>query len=473
MSAKIHSVDLYNILKDEIMKKVSVDMTEGPIFGKIVAFTVPVVLAGVLQLLYNAADMVVVGRFAPEGSLGAVSATVPLINLIINVLIGLSVGTCVIVARYYGERNERGISRAAHTSISLSLIGGILVGVIGILLAGPLLNLMKTPPEVLGRSVAYMRIYFCGMPFNALFNYGSAIMRAGGDTKRPMYYLASAGVANVLLNLLFVIQFEMGVAGVALATIISQAISAFLVFFRLCRSSGPDRIDPRELRVHKGEFLHIMRVGLPAGIQGSVFSISNVLIQSSINSFGPVVMDGNAAASNLDSFVYTAMNGVSQATLAFVSQNYGAAKFKRIFRVVWQTVAITAVLGLCMGIIFNLLGDKLLWLYNDDPTVIGYGQVRLLYVCLPYLLCGIMDVFSGAMRGIGKSSTAMVISLLGACAFRIVWIYTVFRQFGTLESLYISYPVSWALTSLTFFVFFTVSLKKQKHRAMAIMSHME
>lgn len=455
------------------MKNAKIDMTEGPLFGKILKFSVPVVLSGVLQLLYNASDMVVVGRYAPEGSLGAVSATSALINLIINVLIGLSVGTCVIVARYYGEKNDEGISRAVHTSISVSLIGGVLVGILGLLLARPMLTMMGTPPEVIDRSVLYMQIYFCGMPFNALYNYGAAIMRAGGDTRRPMYYLASTGIVNVLLNLLFVIKFDMGVAGVALATIIAQALSAILVFFKLCRSEGADRIRIRKLRISGNELLHIMKVGLPAGIQGSVFSISNVLIQSSINSFGPTVMDANAAASNIDSFVYTAMNGVSQATLAFVSQNYGAAKFKRIKSSVFQTISITFVLGAVLGVLFNVFAEQLIWIYNGDPTVISYGKTRLLIVCLPYFLCGIMDVFAGAMRGIGKSTTAMIISLLGACVFRIIWIYTVFSAFRSIECLYLSYPVSWALTDLCYVIIFSRSLKKQKVIAESILGHVE
>lgn len=455
------------------MKNAKIDMTEGPLFGKILKFSVPVVLSGVLQLLYNASDMVVVGRYAPEGSLGAVSATSALINLIINVLIGLSVGTCVIVARYYGEKNDEGISRAVHTSISVSLIGGVLVGILGLLLARPMLTMMGTPPEVIDRSVLYMQIYFCGMPFNALYNYGAAIMRAGGDTRRPMYYLASTGIVNVLLNLLFVIKFDMGVAGVALATIIAQALSAILVFFKLCLSEGADRIRIRKLRISGNELLHIMKVGLPAGIQGSVFSISNVLIQSSINSFGPTVMDANAAASNIDSFVYTAMNGVSQATLAFVSQNYGAAKFKRIKSSVFQTIGITFVLGAVLGVLFNIFAEQLIWIYNGDPTVISYGKTRLLIICLPYFLCGIMDVFAGAMRGIGKSTTAMIISLLGACVFRIIWIYTVFSAFRSIECLYLSYPVSWALTDLCYVIIFSRSLKKQKVIAESILGHVE
>lgn len=455
------------------MKNAKIDMTEGPLFGKILKFSVPVVLSGVLQLLYNASDMVVVGRYAPEGSLGAVSATSALINLIINVLIGLSVGTCVIVARYYGEKNDEGISRAVHTSISVSLIGGVLVGIVGVLLARPMLTMMGTPPEVIDRSVLYMQIYFCGMPFNALYNYGAAIMRAGGDTRRPMYYLASTGIVNVLLNLLFVIKFDMGVAGVALATIIAQALSAILVFFKLCRSEGADRIRIRKLRISGNELLHIMKVGLPAGIQGSVFSISNVLIQSSINSFGPTVMDANAAASNIDSFVYTAMNGVSQATLAFVSQNYGAAKFKRIKSSVFQTISITFALGAVLGVLFNIFAEQLIWIYNGDPTVISYGKTRLLIICLPYFLCGIMDVFAGAMRGIGKSTTAMIISLLGACVFRIIWIYTVFSAFRSIECLYLSYPVSWALTDLCYVIIFSRSLKKQKVIAESILGHVE
>lgn len=432
---------------------------------KILVFSVPVVLAGTLQLLYNASDMIVVGRFAEAGSLAAVGATSALINLIVNVFMGLSVGTCVVVARCYGQRDYESASRAAHTSIVISIVCGIFVGFLGFFLARPLLELMATPEDVIDRAALYMKIYFIGIPGNMLYNFGSAIMRAGGDTRRPLYYLTASGIVNVLLNLLFVIVFHMGVAGVATATIISQLISAVLVTIHLCKTEGACKIEYKKLKISRHELLLIAKIGLPAGIQGSVFSISNVIIQSSVNSFGSVVMDGNTAAGNLEGFIYTAMNSVSQAALSFVSQNYGAVKFDRIKKVTAICSVIVVVMGVVMGGLFYGFSDTLLGFYNKNPDVIAAGKIRMSIICTTYFTCGVMDVLSGSMRGLGKSTTSMIVSLIGACLFRIVWIYTVFAAEHTLFWLYISYPISWVLTDLTHFTCFTVSLKKEERKA--------
>lgn len=432
---------------------------------KILVFSVPVVLAGTLQLLYNASDMIVVGRFAEAGSLAAVGATSALINLIVNVFMGLSVGTCVVVARCYGQRDYESASRAAHTSIVISIVCGIFVGFLGFFLARPLLELMATPEDVIDRAALYMKIYFIGIPGNMLYNFGSAIMRAGGDTRRPLYYLTASGIVNVLLNLLFVIVFHMGVAGVATATIISQLISAVLVTIHLCKTEGACKIEYKKLKISRYELLLIAKIGLPAGIQGSVFSISNVIIQSSVNSFGSVVMDGNTAAGNLEGFIYTAMNSVSQAALSFVSQNYGAVKFDRIKKVTAICSVIVVVIGVVMGGLFYGFSDTLLGFYNNNPDVIAAGKIRMSIICTTYFTCGVMDVLSGSMRGLGKSTTSMIVSLIGACLFRIVWIYTVFAAEHTLFWLYISYPISWVLTDLAHFTCFTVSLKKEERKA--------
>lgn len=432
---------------------------------KILVFSVPVVLAGTLQLLYNASDMIVVGRFAEAGSLAAVGATSALINLIVNVFMGLSVGTCVVVARCYGQRDYESASRAAHTSIVISIVCGIFLGFLGFFLARPLLELMATPEDVIDRAALYMKIYFIGIPGNMLYNFGSAIMRAGGDTRRPLYYLTASGIVNVLLNLLFVIVFHMGVAGVATATIISQLISAVLVTIHLCKTEGACKIEYKKLKISRYELLLIAKIGLPAGIQGSVFSISNVIIQSSVNSFGSVVMDGNTAAGNLEGFIYTAMNSVSQAALSFVSQNYGAVKFDRIKKVTAICSVIVVVIGVVMGGLFYGFSDTLLGFYNNNPDVIAAGKIRMSIICTTYFTCGVMDVLSGSMRGLGKSTTSMIVSLIGACLFRIVWIYTVFAAEHTLFWLYISYPISWVLTDLAHFTCFTVSLKKEERKA--------
>ncbi|MBO4421817.1 MAG: MATE family efflux transporter [Clostridia bacterium] len=443
-------------------------MTKGSLFPKIIKFTIPVMLAGTLQLLYNASDMIVVGRFAEPGSLGAVGATSALINLIVNVFIGLSVGGCVVAARYYGQNNREGVSRTSNTAFMISLISGCFLAVVGFFLARPLLTLMGTPDNVIDKSVLYMKIYFIGIPGNMVYNFGSAIMRGCGDTRRPLIYLSSSGLVNVLLNLLFVIVFKMGVAGVATATIIAQALSAFMVFVYMIRTDAPCRISRSTLKISKKELIMIIKVGLPSGIQGSVFSISNVLIQSSVNSFGSVVMDGNTASGNLEGFIYTAMNSVAQAAMSFVSQNYGAGDFERIKKTVVRCVLLATFAGILMSTVAIGFSAPLLRLYINaeipNPQVVHYGQLRLMTVASMYFFCGIMDTLSFSVRGIGHSTVSMIVSLLGACLFRIVWIYTVFAADRSLLTLYLSYPISWALTGTAHLNCLTVLYKKEKYR---------
>lgn len=428
-------------------------MTNGPLLPKILVFSLPVVASSLLQLLFNASDMIVVGNFAEEGSLGAVGATTALINLVVNLFIGLSVGSCVVIARYIGQDDKKSISNAAHTSIVVAIILGVVVGIIGLCVSRPILTLMGTHVDIIDRSVLYMQIYFLGTPGNMLYNFGASIMRAEGNTKRPLYYLAAAGIINIALNLFLVICFEMGVAGVAVATIVSQYISAVLVIIHLLRTDGPCKIVPSKLKIDKHEMVMIAKVGLPAGIQSSFFSISNMVIQSAINSFGNVaIVDGNAAAGNLEGFVYTAMNSITQATLAFVSQNYGAAKSKRIDKTIKITAAITVVIGVVMGGLFCLFSKQLISLYNQNPDTIAAGKERMYYVCSMYFLCGLMDLLSSAQRGLGRSTTSMLVSLMGAAVFRIIWIYTVFNWCHTEMCLYLSYPISWLLTDIVHFI---------------------
>ena len=429
-------------------KSYEINMCEGPILGKVLIFSIPLMLSGILQLLFNAADVIVVGRFAGSQSLAAVGSTSALINLLINVFMGFSVGVNVLVARYYGGRKERDVSETVHTAVTLSLVCGLILVAVGLALTRPLLELMGTPDDVIDKAVLYMQIYFIGMPANMLYNFGSAILRAVGDTKRPLYYLSAAGVVNVILNLISVIIFHMDVAGVALATIISQAISAVCVLRCLMRHESCLKIRLGELKIHKEKLMGIVKVGLPAGMQGAIFSISNVLIQSSVNSFGSVAMAGNTASSNIEGFVYTSMNAVYQTALSFTSQNYGAKNYKRMTRVLLYCLALVTAVGVIMGDGAVLIGPQLLSIYSSEAEVIQYGMNRLRICSGLYFFCGLMDVMVGGLRGMGYSVIPMVVSLTGACAFRIVWIYTVFAMDRQLVTLYWSYPASWLLTFL-------------------------
>lgn len=432
---------------EKAKKKYEIDMTHGPILSKILLFTVPLMLSSILQLLFNAADIVVVGQFAGDEALAAVGSNGPLINLMVNVFMGLSVGTNVLVARYYGAGLEKETSETVHTAVLISLIAGVFLAIFGVFLAEPLLVLMGSPAEVLPLAALYIKIYFIGMPVNLLYNFGSAILRAIGDTKRPLYYLTFAGVINVVLNLIFVIPLQMSVMGVALATIISQAVSAILVVRCLMLTEGSCHLNLRELRIYKSKLIKIVQLGLPAGLQGSVFSISNVLIQSSINSFGAIAVAGNSAAGNLEGFTYVAMNSFYQAAITFVSQNMGAMEYKRIKKISIECIACVIIVGLLLGNATYLLGHPLLSIYSKSEEVILFGIRRLSIVSTMYCLCGVMDVCVGCLRGVGYSFLPMVVSLLGACGIRIIWIFTIFAQHHDLKVLYISYPVSWTITA--------------------------
>ena len=423
-----------------------IDMTEGPLLPKILAFSGPLILTGILQLLYNAADVIVVGNYAGHEALAAVSSTGSLINLLVNVFMGLGVGASVVIARCYGARDVIALRKAEHTAVTLALFMGVGVGVFGFFMAKPLLQMMDSPPDVIDGAALYVRIYFLGMPANMLYNFGSAAMRAVGDTKRPMYYLMIAGLVNVLLNLLLVIVFHLDVAGVAIATVASQVISMVLVLLCLFRTRGVTQLNLRECRIDGRSLKEIIRIGLPAGLQGSLFSISNVLIQSSVNSFGSLVVAGNGVACNIEGFVYTAMNAQHQADMTFASQNFGAGKADRVRRTMWCCLGIVTVIGLGLGMLFLAFGAPLMSLYNSEEQVIANGLIRMEIIMPTYFLCGLMDVMVGQMRGIGYSIMPMIVSLTGACLLRIVWILTVFAQNHTLTVLYLSYPVSWGVT---------------------------
>lgn len=435
-------------------------MCNGPLLGKILIFYIPLMLSGILQLLFNAADIVVVGRFAGNEALAAVGSTSSLTNLIVNLFIGLSVGANVLVARYYGANQKDELKEMVQTTVATALVSGILLIFAGFFISRPALAWMGTPEDVIKHSVLYMRIYFVGMPFMMVYNFGSAVLRAVGDTKRPLYYLLIAGVVNVVLNLIFVIAFSMGVAGVAAATVASQAISAVLVVRCLIQSDSVYRLEMKGIRIAPDKLIKMVQIGIPAGMQGALFSISNVLIQSSVNSFGSVAMAGNTAASNIEGFVYTAMNALHQATISFCGQNYGAMKYKRIGKVLLICEGMVIIVGAVMGNAAYLLAGVLLQIYSPDQEVIQYGILRMNFICVTYFLCGMMDVIVGALRGMGYAIMPMLVSLTGACLFRVVWIYTIFQSYRTLECLYISYPISWALTFLVHLVCFGVVYRK-------------
>jgi len=427
-------------------KKYEMDMCNGPLLSKILMFSLPLMASGILQLLFNAADMVVAGRFAGSLALGAIGATSSLINLLINVFMGLSVGANVTIAHFYGARRDDDVSDTVHTTIALVIICGIFLMIFGFFVSGPMLKLMQTPSEILPYSTIYMRIYFLGCPMLLLYNFGAAILRAVGDTKRPLVYLIIAGIINVILNLIFVILFGLGVVGVALATILSQAISAGLVLLTIMRADSSIRFEFAKLKIHKNMVKRILRIGLPAGFQGAVFAISNVLIQSSVNSFGAIAVAGNTAAMSLEGFVYNAMNSYHQTAISFTGQNIGANRPDRVKKIMWLCLACVTVTGLILGGLSCIFGPQLLSLYSSDKEVISYGLRRVHIIMITYFLCGLMDSIVGSIRGMGYSIMPMIVSLLGACAFRIIWIYTVFKFIHTPECLYISYPISWILT---------------------------
>ncbi len=444
--------------------KNEIDMCNGPLFGKILLFAVPLMLSSILQLLYNAADIVVVGRFAGSTALAAVGSTSSLINLTVNLLIGLSLGASVLVSQAYGARDYGRVHDVLHTAMTVSAIGGVIVGIFGFAFARPLLQLMGSPADVIDQATLYLRIFFLGMPFNITYNFGASIMRAVGDTRRPLYFLTIAGIVNVVLNLFFVIVCHMGVAGVALATIISQMISCALVILCLMRNDNCCHLELRELKIDGPIFLQILRIGLPAGFQGTLFSLSNVIIQSSINSFDSIAMAGNAAASNIEGFVYTSMNALYQAAITFTGQNVGARKYDRIGRVTHLCLVMVFVIGLVMGNTAYLCGETLLAIYDTNPEVIQFGLMRLSIVSSFYCLCGLMDVMVGSLRGMGYSMGPMIVSLIGACLFRIVWIYTIFAWDRALITLYISYPISWTLTFLAHLVTYVYAKRQIKKK---------
>lgn len=449
-----------------------IDMTTGSIFKKVLLFSLPLMLSGILQLLFNAADVIVVGKFAGSLSLAAVGSTSSLINLLVNVAIGISVGVNVLAARYFGSGNEQGVCRCVHSAMALSIVLGLLTGIAGFVFSTPLLEMMDTDPEVLPKATLYLKIYFLGVPASIVYNFGAAILRAVGDTDRPLRYLTISGIVNVVLNLIFVILFHMDVAGVGLATVVSQYISAVLVVRCLMRTESSYQLQLRKLRFHWDMIGQIAAVGLPAGLQSTLFSLSNVIIQSGINSFGSVTMAGNSAASNLEGFIYIAMNSFYHAAMSFTSQNYGARKPERIRRVLFTCTLMAVGSGILLAALVYFFREPLLSLYisKKEPNrdaVLAIGTIRFQKVLLLYYLCGIMEVLVGVQRGLGSSWTPMIISTVGSCVLRIIWVDTIFAAHHTLEALLLIYPVSWILTNAAHSIalFFTYRRRCKKQLA--------
>lgn len=442
--------------------KYEIDMCNGSIMDKLISFSLPLMLSGILQLMFNAVDIVVVGRFSGSQALAAVGSTTALINIFTNLFIGISLGANVLAARFYASGKEKEMSETVHTAITLALISGIIMAGIGLLLAKLALRLMGTPSDVIELSTLYMRIYFCGMPFFMLYNYGAAILRAVGDTKRPLIFLIISGVVNAGLNMILVIIFHMGVAGVGIATVISQLISCILVLRCLYKSEGCYQLRFSKLRIQKVYLRQIFQVGIPAGIQSTVINFSNALLQSSVNSFGSTAMAGYTAANNILGFLYVSVNAVTQACMSFTSQNYGVGKYKRMDRVLINCLILSVVISGVLGCGSYAFGTEILKVYTEDPKVIQCGLEILSMTTVTYFLCGIMDLFPGALRGMGRSGVPMILSIIGTVGTRIVWIFMLFPQHRSLEFLFISYPASWLLTIVMQVICFYF-VRKQVH----------
>ena len=443
----------------------SIDMTTGKLLPKIISFTIPLMLTGLLQIVYNAADSIIVGRFAGSVSLAAVGATSSLVHLSLNIFLGLATGSGVVAAKHIGAGNASSVHRTVHTSMLLALVSGIAIALLGFVLSPFALRAMDIPDDVFPLSVTYLRIFFLGTPASMLYNFGAAALRATGDSKRPLYILTFSGVVNVVLNLIFVIFFKMNVAGVALATIISQLVSAVFVLYILINANSVIRLSLRKMRFYKAELLDIIRIGVPMGIQGSLFSLSNVIIQSSINSFGAAAIAGNTASSNIDSVIHICCNSVSQSATTFTSQNYGAGQIKRIRRIYFNCVGLTVVIAAICCAFLLTFGTQVLGIFSTDPAVVDMGLVRMRLFAITYVFNSILDVTTGQMRGLGKSVAPMLVTMAGVCGLRIVWVYTVFRAFRSMQVLYLSYPVSWAVSGAVLLVMYIITFRKILRRS--------
>lgn len=441
-------------------KRKALDMTNGPFLKKIFIFALPLMATGLLQLLYNSADTAIVGKFAGSQALAAVGSTGSLINLIINVFIGLSMGSGVMVARHIGSGDEKRVSKCVHTAMLLGLVSGIVVAVIGFFMSGTFLKLMKVEEGVLELSTLYLKIYFMGAPGSLVYNFGASLLRASGDTKRPLYILSASGIVNVVLNLILVIPFKMSVAGVAIATIVSQYMTAIIVVICLLRTSSMLKLSPKKLRFDKLELKCIIRIGVPAGLQSSLFSISNVIIQSAVNSFGAVAMAGIAAGSQFDGYIYVCTNAVAQTTMTFTSQNIGAAKYRNINKVYRYCFIAASIISIVLSAAGFFFRDQIVWLFAKEPEVIELGAQRLALVIPFYIFCSLQDVAAGQIRGMGKSIEPMILSLFGTCVVRLAWIFLILPPDCSLMDVYWAYPISWFATFVLLNILYVIKLKK-------------
>lgn len=442
------------------MKKLEVDMTSGAIFKKIVAFAIPLIFTNLLQILFNACDVLILGIFVNDNAVAAVGATSALINLIVGLFVGLSVGANVMVSAYLGKRDEEKVKRTVGMSVLLSVIVGVLLIFVGVFGARLFLTWMSCAPAVIDMAETYLKIYFIGMPVMMLYNFCAAILRAAGETVKPLVFLTVGGIVNVLLNIFFVTVLRKNVEGVAIATVVSQAISAACCIYILLKSKGVLKLELKHLRIYKSELWEMVKIGVPSGLQGCLFSVSNVVVQSGVNSFGEVVMAGNSYAQQIEAVVYQSMNGVSLAALSFVGQNYGAGKYDRIKKIVWECTLLVTIVGVVLGGLAALLAKELVGLIASDPAVTEVAARRMVIVCLPYALCGIMEVYSFALRGFGKSTSSMLINLFCTCVFRIVWISVMLKIIDEIYVVYWAYPISWFLAAACMMVYYFITLNK-------------
>ena len=446
-----------------LFSKKDIKIIDGPVLPNMIRYALPIMLTNILQLFYNSADMFVIGNFCEDpNALGSVGCTGALINMILGVFIGLGAGVAVTLAQSIGAGMKERSEKIVHTAFLLSIILGVAVTVLGNLIAVPILHWMNTPEEFVDGASLYVRIYFCGSIGNIMYNFFAGILRSRGDTVRPLLYSMAGGVINIVLNLIFVIVFGMGVEGVAIATIASQFVSATLVIIHMTRLTDECHLDFKKLGIDLSVLKQLVKVGLPAGIQGSLFSVSNMMLQTGYNSLGPVIVNANVAAMNVDGYIYNILNSFYHTCLTFCSQNFGARRFDRVKKVVFSGMGAVTVLGLCLGIFVCTFSDTLVGIFNSDPEVLGYARYRLLIIGLPYFLCGLMDVGSGFLRSIGYSFQSLIITFLGSCVLRIVWVYTVFAQYPDVRVLYMAFPISWFITSATLLITFFFCYKKEK-----------
>ena len=446
-----------------VFSKKDINIIDGPVLPNMLRYALPIMLTNILQLFYNSADMFVIGNFCDDpNALGSVGCTGSLINMILGVFIGFGAGVAVTLAQSIGAGNRERASRIVHTSFCLSIVLGIIVTVLGNLISEPILHAMNTPDVFLRGATLYVKIYFCGSIANIMYNFFAGILRSRGDTVRPLLFSMAGGIVNIILNLIFVLVFKMGVEGVAIATIVSQFISAVLVIIHMTKLNDECRLDFKKLGFDISVLKQLTKVGLPAGIQGSLFSVSNMILQTGYNSLGPVIVNANVAAMNVDGYIYNILNSFYHTCLTFCSQNFGAKRFDRVKKVFFVGTGTVTVLGLVLGLFVYTFAEPLVGIFNSDPEILVYAKQRLALVALPYFLCGLMDVGSGFLRSIGYSFRALIITFLGSCVLRIVWVYTVFPIFNDVRALYAVFPVSWFITAATLFVMFFLCYKKEK-----------